>query len=166
MSEFLDALLKSNIINFIITALLIAGVLYKLNIAGKLKKNADDIKDYTLSAENEKIESQKKLDIINGKVQKLPELIDRIKKSTENSVKNYEKKVQSDIEEEKLDMSKNSQRILNLETNKFKNELIQFLSEKSVETARKNAIERLNENKELHNVYIDRAIEELDRINL
>jgi len=166
MSEFLDALLKSNIINFVITALLIAGVLYKLDITGKLKKNADEIKDYTLAAGNEKADAQKKLDIINGKVQKLPELIDRIKKSTENSVKNYEKKVQEDIEETKLDMSKNSQRILNLETNKFKNELIQILSEKSVETARKNAIERLNENKELHNIYIDKAIEELDRINL
>jgi|GEM_PF-6885205 len=166
MSEFLDALLKSNIINFVITALLIAGVLYKLDITGKLKKNADEIKDYTLAAGNEKADAQKKLDIINGKVQKLPELIDRIKKSTENSVKNYEKKVQEDIEETKLDMSKNSQRILNLETNKFKNELIQLLSEKSVETARKNAIERLNENKELHNIYIDKAIEELDRINL
>ena len=49
---------------------------------------------------------------------------------------------------------------------KFKQKLTSVLSEKSVEIAKENAVNQLRENTELHNKYIDNAIEELDRISL
>ena len=44
-----------------------------------------DVVSLVETAENEKKNAQKKLDIINTKVQRLPEVIERIKKSTENN---------------------------------------------------------------------------------
>ena len=49
------------------------------------QKKFEEAKKYVNSAENEKLEAQKKLDIINSKIQRLPEVIDRIKKSTQNN---------------------------------------------------------------------------------
>ncbi len=166
MTEFINILIQSNTLNFLITTGLIIFLLSKLNIREKLQSIADEIKSYVETAENEKNDAQKKLDIINGKIQKLPDVIERIKKSTENSVKNYENKIHKDIEEEKKDISHNAERIFKLETKNFKNKLTDLLSEKSVEAARENAVKQLKGNRELHNHYIDIAIDELDRINL
>lgn len=164
--EFIDILIKSNTLNFLIVLGIIIFGLSKLNVSKKLENLSMEISDYVKSSENEKIEAQKKLDIVNKKVQKLPETIEKIKKITENSVKNYENKILSDIEEEKNDISKSAKRLLNLETKKFKDKLTNLLSEKSVEIARENAKKQLNENMELHNQYINRAIEELDGVSL
>ena len=171
MPEFINILLKSefvqsNTLNFLIVVAIIVIFTVKFNVSKRLQTKADDITNYVKTAENEKNEAQKKLDIINSKVQKLPDVIERIKKSTENNIKNYEKKIQRDIENEKIDISKNAQRIFDLETKKFKNKLTSLLSEESVEAARKNAIEQLKGNRHLHNHYIDAAIDELDRINI
>ena len=166
MSEFINILIQSNTLNFLIVLALIIFLIKKLNVSNKLQNLADEIANYVNSSETEKNDAQKKLDIINGKVQKLPDVIERIKKSTENSIKNYENKVKKDLQDEKNDISKNADRLFKLETKKFKNKLTNLLSEKSVELARENAIEQLNGNVELHNRYIDSAIDELDRINL
>lgn len=166
MSDFFNVLIQSNTLNFLIASALIFFVLYKCNISNKIQNIADEIKNYVNSSENEKIDAQKKLDIAKNKVQKLPDVIQRIKKSTDNSIKNYEKKVQEDINNEKNDIKKNAKRLFELETKKFKNNLCDVLSVQSVEIARKNAIEQLKENSQLHNRYIDSAIDELDGINL
>ena len=166
MSEFVNVLIQSNTLNFFIVLALIVFLIRKLNVSNKLQNIADEIKNYVNSSENEKTDAQNKLDIINGKIEKLPVVIERIKKSTENSIKNYENKIKEDLQEEKDDISNNAQRLFKLETKKFKNKLTNLLSEKSIELARENAIEQLNGNVELHNRYIDSAIDELNRINL
>ena len=166
MNEFINILIQSNTLNFIIVTALIVFLLFKLNISAKLQNIADEIKNYVNSAENEKSQAQKKLDIINAKVQKLPDAINRIKRISENNIKNYELKIKDDIEEEKNDISKNADRIFNLETKKFKNNITVLLSEQSVEIARENAINQLKKDESLHNFYINKAIDELDRINL
>jgi len=154
------------LINFLIVSCIITFVLFKLKVKRKLSDVANEIKNYVETAENEKKDSEKRLDIINGKIQRLPDVIERIKKSTENNIKNSEKNLKEDIEEEKNDISKNAQRHLRLETGNFKNKLISFLSEKSIEAAAENAKKQLKNNPKLHRVYINKAIEELDRINL
>ena len=166
MSEFFQILIESNTVNFIIVLALILIVSKKLNINKYIDTIRNEIQNYVKDSENEKEEAEKSLENINEKIRHLPEEIKKIKKSTDISVKSINEKIKSDIENQKKDIQNNADRIMQLEIKKFKSKLTNILSEKSIEIAKDNAKEQLNNNKELHNIYIDKAIEEIDRISL
>ncbi len=166
MSDILQLLIQSNTLNFLIVLFLIIFLVVKLNLKQKIETLRGEIKDYVDASTNEKEQSDKDLEIIKKKVDKLPLVIEKIQKSTENSVKNLGEKIKNEIEEQKKDIENNAERIFNLETKKFKEKLTSLLSEKSVEIAKENALNQLAQNNDLHNKYIDNAIDELDRITL
>lgn len=166
MSDILQLLIQTNTLNFLIVLFLIIFLVIKLNLKDKIEVLRSEIKDYVDASTNEKEQSDKDLEIIKKKVDKLPLVIEKIQKSTENSVKNLGEKIKNEIEEQKKDIENNAERIFNLETKKFKEKLTSLLSEKSVEIARENALNQLNQNNDLHNKYIDNAIDEIDRITL
>ncbi len=166
MAEFIDIILKSNTLNFLIVVLVLSFIFYKLNLKQKLENLQKDIKEYVDNSTDEKELAQKELLKSQADIEKLPADINKIKKDTDNSLKNLENKVYNETEEQKQDIANNAQRLLNLETKKFYSKLINILSEKSVDLAKENAIEQLNQNKDLHKIYIDEAINELDKINL
>ena len=166
MSEIVHLLVHSNTLNFLIVLSIIVILVVKLNLKDKIEVLREEIKSYVDASADEKNIAEQNLSIIKEKIQKLPLQIEDIQKSTENSVKSIGEKIKADIQEQKQDISNNAERILNLEMKKFKQKLTSVLSEKSVEIAKENAINQLKENNELHNKYIDNAIEELDRISL
>lgn len=166
MSDIWHLLIHSNTLNFFIVLALIIFVVVKLNLKQKIETLRDEIKYYVETSEQEKIQAEKELENIKNRIEKLPEEIDCIRKSAENSVENFGEKIRAEIDEQKQDISKNAERLFNLETKKFKSKLTNLLSEKSIELVKENALNQLNSNKELHNKYIDNAISELDRVNL
>ncbi len=166
MLNIIQILIQSNTVNFLIVLFIVLFLIKKLNVGQKVENLRDEITNYVEVSEKEKTQSEHELSKINDKIAKLPALIERLKRSTERNVKNIEENVYADIEERKQDISKNAQRLFNLETKKFKTGLSNLLSEKSVEIARENAINQLKENPDLHNKYIDTAIEELDGLTL
>ena len=166
MSDFWHLLLQSNIFNFIIVVAIIVYLFKKFNIKQKIEKLTNEIKSYVDESEKEKIDAEKELRNINNKIEKLPLEIDNINRSADNSVKSLSEKIHAETETQKQDILNNAERLLNLETKKFKSKLVNILSEKSVELVVENTIKQLNSNRELHKKYIDNAISELDRINL
>ena len=151
---------------FLIVLSILVVIFVKLNLKEKIEVLRDEIRTYVDTSVQEKNVAEKNLSLIKERIQQLPEEIEDIRKSTENSVKSIGEKIRADIEEQKQDIVNSAERIFNLETKKFKQKLTASLSEKSVEIARDNAINQLKENVELHNKYIDNAIDELDRISL
>ena len=166
MSDILHLLIHSNTLNFLIVLAILVVIVVKLNLKDKIEVLRDEIRTYVATSVQEKNMAEQNLSSIKEKIQKLPEEIEDIKKSTENSVKSIGEKIRADIDEQKQDIANSAERIFNLETKKFKQKLTATLSEKSVEIAKNNAINQLKENNELHNKYIDNAIDELDRISL
>ena len=79
-----------------------------------------------------------------------------------NNIESLAKKSESDIEEKKTDIDNNVNRIMDLETKKFKSRLTALLSEASVNLARDNAVKQLENNRQMHDKYIEDAIEEID----
>ena len=96
----------------------------------------------------------------------MPQETDEIKKSAKNNVENISQKLENELEEKMSDIDNNTNRILNLETKKFKSKLTLILSETSINLAEENAINQLENNRDLHDKYIYEAINELDRIDL
>ena len=166
MSNIIQLLIQSNTLNFLIVLLIVILLIKQLKLGKKFDGIKDEIKSYVENSENEKLQAEQSLSRINDKIAKLPAVIERIKRSTENNIKNIESNVQKKTEIQKQDISKNAQRLFNLETKKFKTGLTNLLSEKSVEIAKENAVKQLKENPSLHNKYIDNAIEEIDKVVL
>ena len=166
MSDIFHLIIHSNLINFLIVLGIIIVLVVKLNLNGKIEVLRDEIKTYVDTSVQEKEVAEQKLSSIKQKIEELPSQIKDIEIKTENSVKSIGEKIKADIQEQKQDISNNAERIFNLEMKKFKQKLTSALSEKSIEIARENAVKQLNENNELHNKYIDSAIDELDGISL
>ena len=166
MSNLIQILIQSNTLNFLIVLLILGFIIKKLNIGTKVDCIKGEIEAFVESSEKERKQSEQNLTRINDKLAKLPAVIERIKRSTENNIKNIEANVQKKTEIQKQDISKNAERLFKLETKKFKTGLTNLLSEKSVDLAKENAINQLKENPLLHNKYIDNAIDEIDRIVL
>lgn len=166
MNEIIQTILQSNIINFLIVLAFLIFLVYKINLSEKLEKVREEITSYIEASEKEKQNAQEELNRINDKIEKLPAVVERIKKSTERNIKNLEENSNKSAEIQKKDISRNAQRLFNLETKKFKTELSNILSEHSIRIARENAVKQLEENPNLHDKYIEDAIEEIDRITL
>ncbi len=166
MTDIWQLIIHSNIINFLLVLALIIFLIIKLNFKDKIEEKRNEIKSYVDAAKNEKLSAEENLEKIKGKIIKLPALIERIEKSANHNIENIEERIKQETEDQKEVIKSNSARLLKLETKKFNQKLIGILSEECVEIARKNALKLLNGNRELHDFYIDKAIEEIDRINL
>lgn len=166
MNNLYETLLHSNTINFIIVVIVIAIICYFLNISEKIEKLQKNIENYVKNSEQEKEHAELELKNTEEKIDKLPEDLADIKLSAENNIKNFEQKLQRETTLKKIDIKNNAERILNLEIKTFKEKLTGTLTEASINLAEQNAKEQLKNNIELHNKYIDEAIDEIHRISL
>ncbi|MBE7705377.1 MAG: hypothetical protein E7Z90_06165 [Cyanobacteria bacterium SIG29] len=166
MAEIWQLLIKSNTINFLIVLGIIIFLVAKLSISSKIEVLRDEIKKFVDASVQEKENAQKELDEIKEKIVHLPDEIKDIKDTAQKNIKGIEQKIEVEIQEKMQDVENNAKRILNLETKKFKSKLSGILSEASIKLARQNAIEQLEQNRELHDKYINEAIDEIDRISL
>ena len=161
-----NLILESNLINFIVVFVIMAFIIKKINVGDKIENVRKTIKSYVDESSNEKAAAEKELSQIQAKIEHLQDDIKDIEATAQNNIKGFENKIQEEIYEKKKDIDKNAERILNLETKNFKDKLSSVLSEASINLARKNAIEQLKNNRELHNKYINEALEGIDKINL
>lgn len=166
MTDLLEKIAESNIINFIIVLALLIWLFSKINLKAKTAELSLQIKNYVKESETEKESSLEKLKEIKTEIVNLPENIKDIELSTEKNLQGINKRISKEIEEKKSDLQNNEKRILRLERKKFKEKLTTILTETSIDLAKKNAIEQLENNRELHDKYIYEAINEIDGVNL
>ena len=170
MKEFIEYILFSNVINFAIIVAIFVFVFTKTNAGKQIFSAINDIpkqiENFVNSSIKEKENTLKALDNINEQLKHLPEEINDINQSAENNIRNLESKFKQEIEQKKKDIEVNGNRILNLETKKFQQKLTGILSEVSVKLAKENAEKQLKDNRNLHNKYIDKAINGIDGIDL
>lgn len=166
MNSIIHTLIQTNTINFIVVLAVLIFILSKLNVGTKINKIKEEIKEYVENSVAEKTIAEKELEAVEEKIKQLPTETKLIETSAENNIKGLEQKIKKEIEDKKNDIKTSADRILNLEIKQFKSKLTSILSEKSVILAKDNAIEQLKNNSELHNKYINEAIEEIGRISL
>lgn len=166
MADIWQIIVQSNTFNFIVVLTVVLFIISKLDVKSKIEHLRNDIKSYVDKSTEEKEDAEKSLDEINQKLKHLPEEIEDIKVSAQKNIDGIAKRIEFEIEDKKKDIENNANRILNLEIKTFKEKLTGRLSLVSVDLSRKNAIEQLQNNRELHNKYIYDAIDEIDRLSL
>ena len=166
MADIWQIIVQSNTLNFLIVLAVVLFVVSRLDVKSKLEAIKEEIKDFVDASTKEKEAAEQDLEEIKEKIKHLPEEIADIKQAAENNIRGIEKRINEEIEEKKKDIENNAKRILGLETKKFKSRLSGVLSQASIDLAKNNALEQLNNNRELHDRYINDAIDEIDRIGL
>ncbi len=164
--DIINLIIKTNTLNFLIVLAVIIFLILKLNLGQKLDNLKSEITNYVNVSEDEKKQAEMALSEINAKITHLPDEISKIDKSAKNSVLSLEKKMERTLKEQVQDIDNNSNRIMKLETKKFKQNLAFKLSEVSVNLAKDNAVRQLNNNRELHDKYIYEAIAQIDGADL
>ena len=166
MTDIWNRIVQSNTLNFLIVMAVMIFIVLKLDVKSKIEQLRLEIKSFVDKSAEEKMSAEKSLDEIKEKIKHLPDEIEDIREYAENNIKGIAQRIEFEIEDKKKDIENNANRILNLEIKTFKEKLTGRLSQVSVDLSRNNAIEQLQNNRELHNKYIYDAINELDGINL
>ena len=166
MADIWQTIVQSNTFNFAIVLAVVLYIISKLDVKSKIEHLRNEIKSYVDRSTEEKEDAEKSLDEIKQKLEHLPDEIEDIKVSAQNNIDGIAKRIEFEIADKKKDIENNANRILNLEIKTFKEKLTGRLSQASVDLSRKNAIEQLQNNRELHNKYIYDAIDEIDRLSL
>ena len=160
------AILESNLINFLIVVSILVFIFIKLNVSAKI---GDLQKTVVTSVENslaKKDDAHKALNEIQDKINHLEDDIHDIESNAERNIKSIERRISKEIVEKKKDIDNNATRIINLENKNFKEKLSDVLSDASINLVKKNVIEQLENNKALHDRYINEAIEGIDKVSL
>lgn len=165
MKELFSTLLYSNTLNFLLMVVLFAVVLWKIDVKKAFVTMREEIKKVVEKSENEKKLALTELEHTKEDLQKLPQelekIIDDAKKSAVNIAKDLEAKGNDEIKK----LEHQAEKAFKFEEKKFYELLASMTSNAAVDLARENVISELSQKSELHNKFIDDALNELDRVN-
>lgn len=165
MKELFSTLLYSNTLNFLLMVVLFAVVLWKIDVKKAFVTMREEIKKVVEKSENEKKLALTELEHTKEDLQKLPQelekIIDDAKKSAVNIAKDLETKGNDEIKK----LEHQAEKAFKFEEKKFYELLASMTSNAAVDLARENVISELSQKSELHNKFIDDALNELDRVN-
>lgn len=144
---------------------LFAVVLWKIDVKKAFVTMREEIKKVVEKSENEKKLALTELEHTKEDLQKLPQelekIIDDAKKSAVNIAKDLEAKGNDEIKK----LEHQAEKAFKFEEKKFYELLASMTSNAAVDLARENVISELSQKSELHNKFIDDALNELDRVN-
>ncbi|MBR1776140.1 ATP synthase F0 subunit B [bacterium] len=152
--------------NFIIFAGIIAFLFIKLNVIGILNAGKESVAEDIEDSNNAKKESEENLKSIEDTLSHLSEEIDEIIKNSEDNANLVGEKIVSDANSVAENIKTNSLKLVENRAELLRNDLIQKASLVSVEIAKKQILEELERNKELHAKLIDESVEAINGVNL
>lgn len=169
MSEIIniwDFIVKSNAFNFIVMILLLGYIFKKVNLEAAL----ENIKKQIIEAiENSKLEKAK-AELELKKAQKAVENLDsEIKERFELAEKNVQGVVEQTLENAKLQaehIEKNVFTAIENEEKQVSAKILNSTAVKALETAKDKIISRLKDHPELHEKFINEAIDDIDKVKV
>jgi F0F1-type ATP synthase membrane subunit b/b' len=152
--------------NFIVFATIIGLVLRQLvHPKALLEKEQTIIENQIKESEVVKEESEVRLSSIEASMANIEKEIDAILVSSEENAKLVGEKIVQDGSKTALTIKENTEKALENSKTILKNDLLKRTSLASVEIAKLQIINELNNNQELHNKLIEESIEALEGVN-
>src|SRR5574344_1389023 len=161
-----QTIVYSNTFNFAIFLGIIIYVAKKIDVAkmiGSLQEKIQKIIDDSKHAKNEAVmalrEAQNKTENVANEVKTILEDASKTAGTMSEKILDEAKKQIENIE-------KNAQKNIEGETQKLKKNLSNMVSKASVKLMKQNLQKKLNENKNLHQNFIDEAINEIEKLEI
>ena len=166
LAAFLDYIARTNLFNFVIFALIIAYVVYKIRVTEMLDKGTEAVADEIKEAESAKEDAKKHLESVEIKVANLEDEVKSIIKQSEDNAENVGQQIISTAEQTVNNINTEVSKSISTRTELLKNDIMKRASIASVEIARNHIINVLNDNMDLHNKLIDESIETINGVNI
>lgn len=163
LSEIISYINETNIVNFIIMLGILFWLVKKFNLTSMIEKSVSNIKNNIEESENTKNRSQKKHELSILRLEKLPSKIKDIEVFNEQKKKIYEEKTEKTTQASIENIKKNTDKIIKIEEKKISACLTEVTIQNSIDKARWDIIERLKNNSQLHEDFIDSSLEELEK---
>lgn len=166
MTDFWSLIVQSNTFNFAILAIIIAVVCVKIDLPNVIEKIKEDIALAIENANYEKQSAEKELrkakKLVKNTDQEIDEKINHAKKNAKLLSDEIKKNTELSIQH----IKENVDRVIKAEEKKIHAELTYKTIQSSIELAKENIVAKLDGNIELHNEFIEKSIQELDKIEL
>lgn len=164
--SILKLLAESNTINFIIMVALLWYIVRKIHLGAFFDGASDKIHSNIENSELSKQRSEGTLAESQKKMDKLPDDLAALEKTSESKIKAFEEKIKSNTERTIFDLGQSIKRVMEIEEKKVSNIMTEKTSRDSIALAKNKIIDILNKNPDLHNRFIQQSLEELDRVKI
>lgn len=161
-----EYLAKSNTINFLIMAYILYWIVKKIDIKSMFEKSVNSIQNSIKQSETEKENSKNLLQDAKNTMDKLPKQIEEIEKFNEQKTETFKKQLEESSDAAIKNISKNIEKVFAIEEKKISNEITSETVSDSIEQSKQNIIEMLKNKPELHYKFIEKSLDELDRVQL
>ena len=166
MAEFWNLIVQSNTFNFAILVIIIAVVFAKIDLPGIIEKIKNDVARAIENAKQEKENAEKDLKTAQKTAANTDNEVAEQLKTAENNAQNLSQGIMKNNELQIENIKSNILKVINAEEKSLSAKLTQDTVNNSIELAKQNIINELNENPDLHNKFIDDSINEIDRVQL
>lgn len=164
--NILKELATSNTINFAIMAILLGVIIKKLHLSTAFEKSIEAIKNQISNSETEKANSSKILGKNKDLIEKLPNELEEMEKTSQSKLTAFEEKIEDNTRKTIENLVLSTDRIKSIEEKKASNLLTQSTSKEALELAKNRICELLEKNPEMHNDFIQQSIDELDKVKI
>ena len=164
--NILKELATSNTINFAIMAILLGVIIKKLHLSTAFEKSIEAIKNQISNSETEKANSSKILGKNKDLIEKLPNELEEMEKTSQSKLTAFEEKIEDNTRKTIENLVLATDRIKTIEEKKVSNLLTQSTSKEALEFAKNRICELLEKNPEMHNDFIQQSIDELDKVKI
>lgn len=161
-----ENLLHSNLFNFVVMVAVFALIAKKLKVSDAIESNRKKIENTVHEAVSTKEQSLTELKNVELEVKNTDKEVEDIVDLAKSTLKTIEAKMTEDLHNQVKSIENNVQKVINSEVSMLNSKLVRGVSNASVALAESNMLKMLNENKDLHNKFINDSIDELDKVEL
>lgn len=166
---FKDILSKQSLAvlsNFIVFLGILIFLMTKVvDTSSAMNKAQQAVSDEIYASENVKVESETRLSSVEESMAHIEEEIDSILSKSEQNAKLVGEKILVDTDKSIQVLHENTAKSIDNKQNLMKNDLIKRVSLASIEVAKKQILQELNNNQELHDKLIDESLESIGFID-
>ena len=134
--NILKELATSNTINFAIMAILLGVIIKKLHLSTAFEKSIEAIKNQISNSETEKANSSKILGKNKDLIEKLPNELEEMEKTSQSKLTAFEEKIEDNTRKTIENLVLATDRIKTIEEKKVSNLLTQSTSKEALELAK------------------------------
>lgn len=164
--EIMKYILESNIINFCLMVWLLVFVCKKMNIKSAFDKSIKSVENYIDKSKLERQNSDKLVKESEKLIKKLPQDIENIEKFNKQKTEIFKKQLSDNAQKSIEKIANEIEALKTIEEKIVSNSMLEYSFNKSIEKVEGDIIEKLKLEPDLHYKFIDKSLDELDRITL
>ncbi len=164
--EIWNLILESNTFNFVVLVIILAVILHKMNFLSVLENLKENIINRIEMSKSEREKADRELVTAKNAVANLD---NEIKESVELTKKNIDAAVKSTLEAAERQAENilgNVKNVVENEEKQVSSKILKSTEVQAVQSAKEKIIARLKATPELHNKYIDEAIQDIEKAAL